>query len=311
MLSAVVPRVVVRCLLTAAGPLQRRRWCGFSSLRMASESLPALNTAKLPVVDPSRCRPLLLECLESAPTSAGCYIMEGADGRKLYIGKSVKLSSRVPSYFNPTDDGRVFPGGNLSRRIAVMTTLVERFVSQQSVPRAVGVDLQQQCRNERIVYGRMKLSTSRSVHALRVRGNVAFVSQRPTVYFFRLEKRSTFLREASACTKEQRLFGSFRHRETSNTRRGPHVHPWSLVLAFSCSGFLALNASALSFPAPCPPCVLRIEYIATVSGAEALLLEASLIKQHQPPFNVLLKDDKRNCERHKTQVFPHGPIIKS
>lgn len=40
----------------------------------------------------------------------------------------------------------------------------------------------------------------------------------------------------------------------------------------------------------------RIDYIVTASGAEALLLEASLIKQHQPPFNVLLKDDKRNCE---------------
>ncbi|CAM9788954.1 unnamed protein product, partial [Hapterophycus canaliculatus] len=37
-----------------------------------------------------------------------------------------------------------------------------------------------------------------------------------------------------------------------------------------------------------------IEYIATTSGAEALVLEASLIRQHQPPFNVLLKDDKRN-----------------
>eukprot|EP00752_Nemacystus_decipiens_P008885 g7930.t1 len=89
--------------------------------------------------------------------------MQGSHGRKLYIGKSVDLSSRVPSYFSTNDDGGVLPGGNLSRRIAVMTTLVE-----------------------------------------------------------------------------------------------------------------------------------RIEYIATVSGAEALLLEASLIKQHQPPFNVLLKDDKRN-----------------
>lgn len=129
MFSAVVPRVVVRCLLTAAaGPLQRRRWCGFSSLRMAGESLPALGTAKFPVVDPSRPRPLLLECLSSVPASAGCYIMQGADGRKLYIGKSVKLSSRVPSYFNTTADGSVLPGGNLSRRIAVMTTLVERSV---------------------------------------------------------------------------------------------------------------------------------------------------------------------------------------
>lgn len=93
---------------------------------MAGESLPALGTTKFPVVDPSRPRPRLLECLESAPASAGCYIMQGADHRKLYIGKSVKLSSRVPSYFSTTDDGSVFPGGNLSRRIAVMTNLVER-----------------------------------------------------------------------------------------------------------------------------------------------------------------------------------------
>ncbi|CAM9784540.1 unnamed protein product, partial [Ectocarpus fasciculatus] len=38
----------------------------------------------------------------------------------------------------------------------------------------------------------------------------------------------------------------------------------------------------------------RVDYIVTASGAEALLLEASLIRQHQPPFNVLLKDDKQN-----------------
>lgn len=132
---AVVPRVLVRCLLTAAGPLHRRRWCGFSSLRMAGEPLPALGTTKFPVVDPSRPRPLLLECLSSAPASAGCYIMQAADGRKLYIGKSVRLSSRVPSYFSTTDDGSVFPGGNLSRRIAVMTTLVERSVVNRLVQR--------------------------------------------------------------------------------------------------------------------------------------------------------------------------------
>lgn len=61
--------------------------------------------------------------------------MESGDGRKLYIGKSVKLSSRVPSYFSSissssggtaANNSSVLPGGKLSRRIAIMTTLVER-----------------------------------------------------------------------------------------------------------------------------------------------------------------------------------------
>lgn len=39
--------------------------------------------------------------------------------------------------------------------------------------------------------------------------------------------------------------------------------------------------------------VTDIEYIITDTEAEALALEANLIKQHQPHFNVLLKDDKR------------------
>ncbi|MGI2905925.1 excinuclease ABC subunit UvrC [Tolypothrix sp. VBCCA 56010] len=39
--------------------------------------------------------------------------------------------------------------------------------------------------------------------------------------------------------------------------------------------------------------VTEIEFLVTDTEAEALALEANLIKQHQPYFNVLLKDDKK------------------
>jgi excinuclease ABC subunit C len=39
--------------------------------------------------------------------------------------------------------------------------------------------------------------------------------------------------------------------------------------------------------------VAEIEFIVTDTEAEALALEANLVKQHQPHFNVLLKDDKK------------------
>lgn len=39
--------------------------------------------------------------------------------------------------------------------------------------------------------------------------------------------------------------------------------------------------------------VIEIEFIVTDTEAEALALEANLVKQHQPYFNVLLKDDKK------------------
>ena len=39
--------------------------------------------------------------------------------------------------------------------------------------------------------------------------------------------------------------------------------------------------------------VTEVEFIVTDTEAEALALEANLIRQHQPHFNVLLKDDKK------------------
>jgi excinuclease ABC subunit C len=39
--------------------------------------------------------------------------------------------------------------------------------------------------------------------------------------------------------------------------------------------------------------VTEIEFIVTDTEAEALALEANLVKQHQPHFNILLKDDKK------------------
>lgn len=87
----------------------------------------------------------------------------------------------------------------------------------------------------------------------------------------------------------------------------------------ACSWCTQTAVSPLAPLLSLPLFVGRIEYIATVSGGEALLLEESLIREHQPPFNVLLKDDKRNCEtRHccvhccgmKSIVFPVGGITQ-
>ena len=36
----------------------------------------------------------------------------------------------------------------------------------------------------------------------------------------------------------------------------------------------------------------KVEYTVVDNETEALLLEASLIKKHQPPYNIVLKDDK-------------------
>lgn len=85
-----------------------------------------------PTPSPQRPRPLLRRCVNEAPDEPGVYTFTDIDGRKLYIGKSVKLSSRVSSYFKidsgcSEKEAVVLPGANLSHRIKVMTTLVERW----------------------------------------------------------------------------------------------------------------------------------------------------------------------------------------
>jgi excinuclease ABC subunit C len=60
--------------------------------------------------------------------------------------------------------------------------------------------------------------------------------------------------------------------------------------------------------------VVRIEdfdYIATDTESEALILETNLIKQHKPPFNVLLKDDKQYPHIKVTnEPFPRAIVVR-
>jgi excinuclease ABC subunit C len=65
--------------------------------------------------------------------------------------------------------------------------------------------------------------------------------------------------------------GSLKNRVRSYFNKGPHSYK---------TGILAAN-------------VADIDYIPTGSEEEALLLEAALVKEKQPRFNVMLKDDKR------------------
>ena len=39
--------------------------------------------------------------------------------------------------------------------------------------------------------------------------------------------------------------------------------------------------------------IMDLEYVVTDTEAEALLLESTYIKKYRPPYNVILRDDKR------------------
>ena len=58
--------------------------------------------------------------------------------------------------------------------------------------------------------------------------------------------------------------------------------------------------------------VSDVDFIVTASEKEALLLEANLIKQHRPKYNVILTDDKNYpCIRiDTTQAFPRLEIVR-
>lgn len=55
-----------------------------------------------------------------------------------------------------------------------------------------------------------------------------------------------------------------------------------------------------------------IDLVVTASAKEALLLENELIKKHQPPFNVKLKDDKRflHLRLDSRQQFPRLQVVR-
>lgn len=55
-----------------------------------------------------------------------------------------------------------------------------------------------------------------------------------------------------------------------------------------------------------------IEYFATTTEKEALLLEASLIKKHRPQYNIVLRDDKQYAlfRLNSKQPFPRLEIVR-
>ncbi|MCG3172596.1 MAG: UvrABC system protein C [Myxococcota bacterium] len=73
-------------------------------------------------------RPLVEQKLESLPASPGVYLMKGARGEIIYIGKAASLRNRVRSYFNRGGDDRPFVAllDDLLHDIEVILTNTEK-----------------------------------------------------------------------------------------------------------------------------------------------------------------------------------------
>src|SRR3954471_2602352 len=62
----------------------------------------------VPDEPPRSAPPSIAEKLDQLPKSPGVYIFKDAKEKPIYIGKAKSLRARVRSYFQKTDDGRMW-----------------------------------------------------------------------------------------------------------------------------------------------------------------------------------------------------------
>lgn len=106
---------------------------------------------------------------------------------------------------------------------------------------------------------------------------------RPGVYFFKRGKEILYIGKAASLRDRVRSYFS---KQTVAESRGPRV-------------------------AQLPHLATRVDYVATGSVLEALILEAALIKKYQPPYNTREKDDKSFLSVVVTkEVWPRVLVLR-
>ncbi len=113
------------------------------------------------------------------------------------------------------------------------------------------------------------------------------IPQSPGVYFFK-NKKGEVLYEGKAVNLRHRLKNYFGGPASSRLKSG--------LRGFSLPAEAGILAGSRRQVHPKIQALLaraqKVEWIETDNETEALLLENNLIKQHRPPFNVVLRDDK-------------------